>query len=99
MESTNQGVAVDSHVEEILAVEVGEEFTTYDNPLVEQPPMDDTTFHFPMEGHVSLSNWVDSPSNDTKETEYGVNSPFWRISMVKQFMSLGLLYHPYLTLH
>ena len=35
MESTDQGATVDSHVEENPVVEVGEEFTTYDNPLVE----------------------------------------------------------------
>ena len=34
MEATDQGATVDSHVEENPAVEVGEEFTTYDNPLV-----------------------------------------------------------------
>ena len=32
MEAIDQGVAVDSRVEENPAVEVGEEFTTYDNP-------------------------------------------------------------------
>ena len=56
MEAINQGVAVDSHVEENLAMEVGGEFTTYDNPLVKQPPMFDTSFNFPMEGHVGSSN-------------------------------------------
>ena len=68
MEAIDQGLVVDSHVEENPAVEVGEEFTTYDNPLVEQPPMADTTYHFPMEGHVGSSNWVDHPSDDTKGT-------------------------------
>ena len=43
MEATNQGVTVDSHVEGNLVVEVREEFTTYDNPLVEQPPTAGTT--------------------------------------------------------
>ena len=68
MEATNQGVVVDSHVEENPVVEVGEEFTTYDNPLVEQPPMADTSFHFPMEGHVGSSNWIDFLSDDTERT-------------------------------
>ena len=66
MEAIDQGAAVDSHVEENPAVEVGEEFTTYDNPLVEQPPMADIAYHFPMEGHVGSSNLVDPPSNDTE---------------------------------
>ena len=52
MEAIDQGVATDSYMEENPVVEVGEEFTTYDNPLGKQPPTDDTTFHFPMEGHV-----------------------------------------------
>ena len=34
MEATDQGAIVDSHVEGNLVVEVGEEFTMYDNPLV-----------------------------------------------------------------
>ena len=50
MESIDQGVAFDSHIKENIAMEVGEEFTTYDNPLVEQPPTADTAFNFPMEG-------------------------------------------------
>ena len=59
MEAIDQGATSDSHVEENTAVEVGEEFTTYDNPLVEQPPIAEISNHFPMEGHVGSSNWVD----------------------------------------
>ena len=47
-------------------MKVGEEFTMYDNPLVEQPPMDDTVFYFLMECHVGSSNWVDRSSEDTE---------------------------------
>ena len=43
MESTEQGATTDSHVEGNPVVEDGEEFTTYDNPLVEQPPTAGTT--------------------------------------------------------
>ena len=68
MEATEQGAIVDSQVEENPAMEVGEEFTTYDNPLVEQPPTTHTSFHFPMEGHVGKSNWVDRPFDDTEGT-------------------------------
>ena len=35
MEATNQGATTKSHVEGNPIVEVGKEFTTYDNPLVE----------------------------------------------------------------
>ena len=46
--------------------------------MVEQPPMTDTTFHFPMEGHVGASNWVvNRSSDDTEGSEYGPNAPFW----------------------
>ena len=81
MEAIDQGAAADSHVEENPTVEVGEEFTTYGNPLVEQSPTADTAFHFPMEGHVGTSNWVDGPYDDTKGTKYGPNAPFWRTSL------------------
>ena len=53
MESTDQGDATGSHVEGSPVVEGGEQFTSYDNPLVEQPPMAETAFHFPMEGHAN----------------------------------------------
>ena len=98
MESIDQGTATSSHVEENLAVEVGEEFTTYDNPLVEKPPMVDTYFHFPMEGHVGSSNWVDHPYDDTKGTKNGPNASFWRTSMGQAILNLRLLDHPLLIL-
>ena len=66
MESTYQGATTNYHVEGNPVVEVREEFTTYDNPLVKQPPMVDTSFDFPMEGHFGSSNWViDFPFDDT----------------------------------
>ena len=34
-----------------LVVESGEQFTAYLNPLVQQPPTANTSFHSPMEGH------------------------------------------------
>ena len=90
MEATNQGVAVDSHVEENLAMEVGEEFTTYDNPFVEQPPTANIAFHFPIEGHVCSLNWVDRLSDDTEGTKYGPNSSFWRTSMGQAIYEFGV---------
>ena len=68
LEAIEQGAQANSHVEDSLAMEVGEEFNTYDNPLVEQPLMAETSFHFLMEGHVISSSWVDLPSNDTEGT-------------------------------
>ena len=61
MEAIDQGVTADSHVEGNPVVEVGEELTTYDNP------MPHITFHFPMEVQAGSSNWVfNHPSNDTR---------------------------------
>ena len=68
MEARDQGATTDSQVEGNPIMEDGEEFTTYDNPLVEQPPMTNTAFHFQMEGHVGSSNWVNHPSDDTEGT-------------------------------
>ena len=66
MESIDQGVATESHVEGITVVESGEQFTSYVNPLVQHPPTADTSFHSSMEGR------TDSPF----ENEYGPNAPF-----------------------
>ena len=71
MEDTYQGATIDSLVEGRIIVERREQFTAYVNPLVQQPPTDDTSFQSLMEGH------ADSPV----ETEYGHNAPFWRTSM------------------
>ena len=92
IEAVDQGAATDSHVEGNPTVEVGEEFTTYDNPLVKQPPMADTSFNFPMEGHVGSSNWVvDRPSDDTKGTKYVLNAPFWRITLGQVISEFGTI--------
>ena len=37
----------------------------------------DTTFHFPTEGKVGLSNWtVNHPLDEAIKAEYGPNVPF-----------------------
>jgi len=64
MEAIDQGVATNSHVEGSPVVESKEYFNAYVDPLVQQPPMDDISFHAPMEDR------VDSP------TKYGPNTPF-----------------------
>ena len=80
MESTDQGAATDSLVEGSKDVENGEQFTAYINPLVQQHPMDDTSFHSPMEGR------TDSPI----ETEYVPNDHFWRTSMGQANSEIGI---------
>ena len=61
-------------------VENKEQFTAYVNPLVQQPPTADTSFHSLMEGH------TDSPI----ETGYGPNAPFWRTSMGQSLSKYGV---------
>ena len=90
MEATDQGVKADSHVEGNPVVEVREELTTYDNPLVKKLPMADNTFHFPMEGHLGSSNWVvNHPSDDTEGTKYGPSAPFWKTSLGQSIYEFG----------
>ena len=43
----------------------------YINPLVQQPPMADTSFHLHMEGR----------ANNPDALEYGMDALFWRTSM------------------
>ena len=90
MEAIDQGATVYSHVEECPAVEVGEEFTTYDIPFVKQPLMVYIAFHFPMESHVCSPNWVYRLFNDTEGTEYGPNAPFWRTSVGQANFEFGV---------
>ena len=71
MEATNQGATTDSHVEGILVVESGDQFTSYVTPLVQQYPTTDTSFHSSMECRNDVIN----------EAEYGPDAPFWRTSM------------------
>ena len=80
MEATYQGAATNSHVGGIPVVESGEKFTSYINPLAQQPPMADTSFHPPMEGH----------TNSPDALEYGPDAPFWRNSMGQEISSFGV---------
>ena len=50
MEAIDQGDSTSSHEEEIIVLESADQFTSYINPLAQQPPMDDTSFHPHMEG-------------------------------------------------
>ena len=71
MEAIDQGAATSSHEGKNLVVESGDRFTSYINPLAQQPPMADTSFHPHMEGR------IDSPT----APEYGPNAPFSRTSV------------------
>ena len=65
-------------MEENLVVEIGDQFTSYVTPLVQQPPMGDTSFHGPMEGH------VDSPVRP----DYGPDAPFWELILDRPLLHL-----------
>ena len=77
MEAIDQGAATSSHEEENLVVESGNQFTSYINPLAQQPPMADTSFHPHMEGR------TDSPD----APEYGPDALFWRTYMGQDISS------------
>ena len=80
MEAIDQGATTSSHEEENIVVESGEQFTSYINPLVQQPPLANTSFHLHMEG---CTNNPDAP-------EYGSDAPFWRTSMGQAISSFGV---------
>ena len=80
MEAIDQGAATSSHEEENIVVESEDQFSSYVNPLAQQPPMADTSFHPHMEGH------TDSPV----APEYGPDAPFWRTSMRQAISSFGV---------
>ena len=43
----DQPTTIEYHVEGVLVIEFGKEFSSYDNPLlVQKPSTKDTTFHF-----------------------------------------------------
>ena len=56
MEAIDQGAATSAHEEENMVVQSGDKFTSYINPLAQQPPMADTPFHPPMEGRTNSPN-------------------------------------------
>ena len=66
MEATDQGAATNSHVAGSPVMDSRENFTTYVNPLVQERPTNDTSFHSPIEGHI----------DSLVETEYGPNALF-----------------------
>ena len=71
MEAIDQGAATSSHEEENLVIESGDPLTYYFNPLAQQPPMADTSFHPPMEGS----------TNSPDEPKYGTDARFLRTYM------------------
>ena len=85
MEATCQGAAMKSHVGGIPVVESEEQFTSYINPLVQQSPAADTSFHSLMEGQI----------DGIDETEYGPDAPFWRTSMGQAIFEFGVIKHSF----
>ena len=74
--------SADACIENTSSIETREYFSIYDNPLVQLPPMVDTTFHFPTEGQAGPSNWTfNNPPNESIEVEYGPNDPFYITSL------------------
>ena len=80
MEDTIQGATTTSQVEENIVVESGYQFTSYTNSLAQEPPICDTSFHGPVEGH------VDSPVRP----DYGPDAPLWGTSMGQAIASFGV---------
>ena len=80
MEAIDQGAATTSHREENIVVESGDQFTSYTNPLAQQPPITDICFHPHVEGR------TDSPI----PPEYGPDALFWRTSMGQNIASFGV---------
>ena len=80
MEATDKGPTTTSHVEENLVVEGGDQFTSYINPLVQQPPVGDTSFHGPVEGRVK----------SIVHPNYGLDALFWGTSMGHTIASFGV---------
>ena len=80
MESIDQGATTSSHEEENIVVESGDQFTSYINPLAQQPPMANASFHPHMEG----------PTDNPDAPEYGSDALFWRTSMGQSISSFGV---------
>ena len=71
LEAIDQGATTSSHEEENIVVESGDQFTSYINPLDQQPAMVDASFHPHMEDRTDNP---DAPEN-------GPDAPFWITSM------------------
>ena len=66
----------EAHIETTPATEPREEFSVYDNPLVQLTPEANTSFHFPMEGRPGSFDWMGNhPPDETIGVEYGTNAP------------------------
>ena len=89
-ETMDQLDSVDSHVEDVPVTETREAFSTYHKPLVQLPPVADSTFHFQMKFQPISSDWVfNHPSDDTVGAEFGSNDPFWRTSLGQSIYEYG----------
>ena len=79
MESIDQGAATTSYVGDNVVVESGVPYSSHSPPSVQQPSLEDSSFHSPMEGHV----------DDTTRLDYGPNAPFWDTSIGQAIASFG----------
>ena len=68
--TTDQPATTNPSMEGVPIVESVEECSSIENPptstpvLVQLPPSHDSTFHFSMEGHFGVHDWVFSPPSD-----------------------------------
>ena len=61
--------SVDARIETTSGARTREEFSVYNNPLVQLSPTTDTTFHFSMEGQLGSSEWIGGhPLDESIET-------------------------------
>ena len=73
------------------ATEPREEFSFYDNPLVQLTLEVNTSFHFPTEGRPRSSEWIGNhPPDETTGEKYGPNAPFWRTSLGQTIAGYGI---------
>ena len=82
-ETMDQPTTIEYHVEGVLVIEFGKEFSSYENPLlVQQTSTEDMTFHFQTEGQPGAPYLVfNHPSDDTVVAEFGSTAPFWNNSI------------------
>ena len=78
MEAIDQGDATTSQVGDNVVVESGVPYSSHSPPLVQQPSWEDSSFHFPLEGHV-----------DDTRLDFGPNAPFWETPIGQAIASFG----------
>ena len=79
-----------SHVECVPVIEFGEELFSFQSlEIVQQPSIEDTTFHFRTKGQLGAPNCVfNHPSDDTVPAEFVPNDPFWKTYLSQSISEL-----------